>query len=186
MRRQGYSATSVDRICAEARVTKGAFFHYFQSKEDVARAAVDTWCQARAEGYRENMGDPREDPLLRLNRLIDGLVASVRQPPDGMMVCLLGMISQELSSTHEPLRQACSQALSGWTGFVGGLLREAKETRRARVDFDPEEVAWLLNSLWQGSLLVAKTRDNAEVVARNFDHARAYIESLFTAPKSES
>ncbi len=179
MRRHGYAATSVDRICTEARVTKGAFFHYFRSKEDIARAAVEGWCQSRAAGYREDIGDPAVDPLVRLDRLIDGLVTSVRQPPDGMMVCLLGMISQELSGTNAPLRQTCSQALAGWTGFVSGLLREAKEAHRPRIDFDPDEISWFLNSLWQGSLLIAKTRENAEIVAQSFDHARTYIESLF-------
>jgi TetR/AcrR family transcriptional repressor of nem operon len=35
-RRNGYVATTVDEICAAAGVTKGAFFHHFESKEDLA------------------------------------------------------------------------------------------------------------------------------------------------------
>jgi TetR/AcrR family transcriptional repressor of nem operon len=41
MRIKGYNATTVDDICAAASVTKGAFFHYFKSKEDIAKAAVE-------------------------------------------------------------------------------------------------------------------------------------------------
>jgi TetR/AcrR family transcriptional repressor of nem operon len=37
MRQRGFSATTVDDICAEAGVTKGGFFHYFKSKEDWPR-----------------------------------------------------------------------------------------------------------------------------------------------------
>jgi len=40
MRRRGFNATTVDDICAAAGVTKGAFFHYFKSKDDLATAAV--------------------------------------------------------------------------------------------------------------------------------------------------
>src|SRR5215813_8023393 len=40
IRAQGYSATSVDDICREAGLTKGAFFHHFKSKEDLALAAA--------------------------------------------------------------------------------------------------------------------------------------------------
>ena len=39
MLRQGFAATSVDRICGEAGLTKGSFFHHFESKEAVGKAA---------------------------------------------------------------------------------------------------------------------------------------------------
>ncbi len=34
VRQKGYAATSVDDLCKAAGVTKGAFFHHFESKED--------------------------------------------------------------------------------------------------------------------------------------------------------
>jgi TetR/AcrR family transcriptional repressor of nem operon len=37
VRAQGYNATTVDDICAAAGVTKGGFFHYFKSKEELAK-----------------------------------------------------------------------------------------------------------------------------------------------------
>ena len=36
IRTRGYAATSVDDLCSTAGVTKGAFFHHFRSKEDLA------------------------------------------------------------------------------------------------------------------------------------------------------
>src|SRR5215472_17435411 len=40
IRSKGYSAARVDDICAEAGLTKGAFFHHFPSKEACAVAAA--------------------------------------------------------------------------------------------------------------------------------------------------
>ena len=40
VRAKGYSATTVDDICQAAGVSKGAFFHHFKSKEELAIEAV--------------------------------------------------------------------------------------------------------------------------------------------------
>ena len=45
IRTKGYSATSVDELCAAAGVTKGAFFHHFKSKDELGVAAADHWSE---------------------------------------------------------------------------------------------------------------------------------------------
>ena len=42
----GYAATSVDRVIAESRTSKGSFFHHFASKDDLARALVERYAAA--------------------------------------------------------------------------------------------------------------------------------------------
>jgi AcrR family transcriptional regulator len=41
----GYSAASVDSICEQAGVSKGAFYHHFKTKQDVFLALLDGWLQ---------------------------------------------------------------------------------------------------------------------------------------------
>ncbi len=177
MRRQGYCATTVDQICVEAGVTKGAFFHYFGSKEDLAVATVEAWCR---EGvYRADLGEAGNDPLVRLDCLFVGLIASVRNPGDEPLACLLGMVAQELGHSGGRLREVCSDGLEGWTALVSRLLRAAKEAHPVRMEFDPDALAWTLNALWQGSLLVAKTRGDPEIAANNLRQARAHVKRLF-------
>jgi AcrR family transcriptional regulator len=36
---RGYAATTVDAICEKAELTKGSFYYFFDSKEDLARSA---------------------------------------------------------------------------------------------------------------------------------------------------
>jgi len=36
VREKGYAATTVDQVCERAGLTKGAFFHYFESKDALA------------------------------------------------------------------------------------------------------------------------------------------------------
>src|SRR5450755_2427776 len=48
IRTKGYGASTVDDICHAAGVSKGSFFHYFTSKEDLA-LAVAAHFSARAD-----------------------------------------------------------------------------------------------------------------------------------------
>jgi AcrR family transcriptional regulator len=42
---RGYNKARVDDICAEAGISKGAFYHHFESKQALFRALLDRWLQ---------------------------------------------------------------------------------------------------------------------------------------------
>ena len=46
MLERGFTATTVDDICDKAGVTKGSFFHYFKSKDDLAKQVLGRFCAA--------------------------------------------------------------------------------------------------------------------------------------------
>jgi AcrR family transcriptional regulator len=43
--KRGYNKASVDDICAEAGISKGAFYHHFESKQALFLALLDGWLQ---------------------------------------------------------------------------------------------------------------------------------------------
>jgi TetR/AcrR family transcriptional regulator, transcriptional repressor for nem operon len=43
---RGFNAASVDDICKEAGISKGAFYHHFKSKQALFLALLDGWLQA--------------------------------------------------------------------------------------------------------------------------------------------
>ena len=42
---RGYNKASVDDICEEAGISKGAFYHHFKSKQELFLALLDGWLQ---------------------------------------------------------------------------------------------------------------------------------------------
>lgn len=42
---RGYNKASVDDICAEAGISKGAFYHHFESKQTLFLSLLDGWLQ---------------------------------------------------------------------------------------------------------------------------------------------
>ena len=65
-----YGSTTIDDICEKACVRKGSFYYYFNSKADLALAAIeDKWQSMRAES--DSLFSPTVPPLQRLKNFFD-------------------------------------------------------------------------------------------------------------------
>jgi TetR/AcrR family transcriptional repressor of nem operon len=174
----GYAATTVEQICTAAGVTKGSFFHHFTNKEAITQAAIDAWGTMGGELYAAAWANPSDDPLTQIDTFIDIMIAFASRSEQDC-VCMIGMMSQELAATHPTIRSKCAGHLHTWTGMVEELLDRAKRAHPTTNNFSSSQVAWMLNSNWQGSMLIAKTCQQQSITVNNLVLARHYIHSLF-------
>lgn len=73
---QGYHATSVQAIVDAAGVTKGAFYHYFQSKEDLLLLVHDQFIDYQLNQTKEILNQGYS-PSQCLRKIIEVLMVSV-------------------------------------------------------------------------------------------------------------
>jgi TetR/AcrR family transcriptional repressor of nem operon len=176
--RQGFTGSGVDQICEAAGVTKGAFFHHFKSKDDIGRAVLADWADFGMGIYRTAKVEPARYPLDHVHRFFEIMIGFLQNSPSPV-TCVVGIMSQELALANPALRAVCSNHLGEWADFARKLLDEAKAAQPPEVDFDSNDVVWFLNSLWQGSMLISKTRQDPTIAIRNLERARAEIDRLF-------
>lgn len=66
----GYEATSVNQIIADVGISKGAFYHHFQSKEDLIEALACRFASESAAQVAEVLEDPTLDSFARLSTVL--------------------------------------------------------------------------------------------------------------------
>jgi len=67
---RGYDKASLNDVIATAGVSKGAFYHYFASKEALLEALAERFARQALAGVQKIVDDPDLDPLGRLNALL--------------------------------------------------------------------------------------------------------------------
>jgi TetR/AcrR family transcriptional repressor of nem operon len=178
IRTKGYTATTVDDLCESAGVTKGAFFHHFKSKEDMAVAAAKYWTQM-TDGFFE--GAPyqkQKDPLAKLLGYVDFRKAILKGDiPE--YTCLLGTMVQEVYDTAPPIRDACWEALAHHSEDVAAMIDAAKKEYPTAAKVSSMGLAFHIQSVIQGSFILAKAKQNQDVAVESITHLRRYLEYLF-------
>ncbi len=180
---KGFKATTVDDICAEAGLTKGSFFHYFDGKEDLAKATAKHF-----HAFQQCMFDGADfrslaDPLDRVFGRLD-FIAGIARNPQIPKSCLVGNLVQEVAGTHEDIRSVCESAFNSAVADFERDVAAAKLKHAPSAEFEPASVARLYLTLIQGSMILVKASKNAAIFEENVEHLRRYIESLFGKPHS--
>lgn len=178
IRAQGYSATTVDDICAAAGVTKGSFFHHFASKEQLGIAAIEAFGAFAKYIFGAAPYARKSDPRDRVLGYVDLRIEML----DGDIIdytCLHGTTVQEAYRTHPDLRVACDRNMSA---HIDDLVRDIEAAKQRYVPDAPwsaESVGYFMQSVLQGSFIYAKVKQSSEVAKGNLAHLRRYLEVLF-------
>jgi TetR/AcrR family transcriptional regulator, transcriptional repressor for nem operon len=176
IRQQGFSATSVDDLCAAAGVTKGAFFHHFASKEALGVAVVEHWTEMTGALFAAHIYNSRSDPLDRVFAYLDLRRALLDQPiPD--FSCVAGTTVQETFATYPAIRDAGASVKSGMA-HVQAHLAEALAAHPVS-GVTVESLARQFQIATQGGIVVAKALDDAGAAREAFDHLERYLRLLF-------
>ena len=184
IRAQGYSATTVDDICRGAGLSKGAFFHHFKSKEDLALAAAAHFSQMAERLFRGAPYRQLADPVDRLLGYVDFRSALLTGPLPGV-TCLLGTMVQETYDTNPAIREACGTYISGHAAEVAKDIAAAKALHAPEACWSVESLALYTQAVLQGAFVLAKAKGGSDVARDCLAHLRRYLAQLFNRPTSK-
>jgi TetR/AcrR family transcriptional regulator, transcriptional repressor for nem operon len=184
IRAQGYTATTVDDLCATAGVSKGSFFHHFKSKDGLALAAIEHFSTMAAGLFSSAPYHRAADPLDRLLGYVD-FRASILSGELPEYTCLLGTLVQETYETHPDIRTACDRAMSAHIAELTRDVALARQLYCPTAEWTADSVGTFMQSVLQGSFIFAKSTQNATVARDCLAHLRRYLEMLFNNPGND-
>lgn len=182
IRRKGYSATAVDDLCWEAGVTKGAFFHHFRSKDDLAVAAADYWSETTGAFFEQAPFHEHADPLDRVLAYLEFRKAIVAGTvPE--FTCLVGTMVQEVYETSPAIREACNRSITGHAATLVSDIADAVAARGVDLPRGAEGLALHTQTVIQGGFVLAKAGNDPQIAIDSIDHLIRYVELLFGVEK---
>lgn len=180
IRARGYAATTVDDLCRTAGVTKGAFFHHFESKEALGVAAAKHWKELTSALFAAAPYHAPADPLQRVLAYIQyrrDLVAG----DFCQFTCLGGTLLQEIYASSQGMRDACADSILGHVATLQADISAAMQAHQIEADWTAESLARYTQTVIQGSFIMAKATGDAETAREGLDHLARYVELLFCA-----
>ena len=178
VRAQGFAATSVDELCRKAAVTKGAFFHHFESKEALGVAAANHWSTSTGALFEAAPYHDHEDPLDRVLAYVAFRRELLRGKP-AEFTCFAGTTVQESFATSEPIRAACEASIFGHARTLVDDISAAMRKHKVKGRWTAMSLALHTQAVLQGAFILAKANGDAAVALDSVDHLRRYIELLF-------
>jgi len=160
-----YGGVSVDQICERAKVNKGSFYHFFESKADLAVAAYqEHWKQKQPE--MDRLFSPQVPPLERLAKWCIYIYEAQKEKSakyGRVCGCPYASIGTEIATQDDKIRAKAEELMERGAKYVESAIADAKREGSVAVE-DPKKAAQLVQSFVIGSIMQAKVQNDIEVL----------------------
>ncbi len=178
---RGFHDASVNDIVARTSLTKGAFFHYFSTKNDLGYAIAD-------EVLREMVLDRWIRPLAAYKNPVQGIISHFRKiiesTPDEHIAlgCPLNNLTQEMSSVDPVFREKLLAVIQLWISETEKYLKKAQAEGYLSQDVNPRQVAEFVVMVEEGAFAMVKNLRDKKVYWSLYDSLKRYLESISARP----
>ena len=160
-----YGSTTIDHICEKADVRKGSFYHFFDSKADLALAAIEeTWRHKRLE--LDAIFSSTVPPLERLRKYCQAgyrIQADIKAKCGYVLGCPLFSLATEVSTQERPLQKKIQQILDEQHEYFKSAIRDAHKAGLIHAP-DAGAKAKLLLAYYHGLVAEARIRNSLQIL----------------------
>jgi TetR/AcrR family transcriptional repressor of nem operon len=182
---QGLAATSVDSILEEASVSKGAFFHHFPTKNQLAKALVERYAAgdvAFLDEYLARAEKVSDDPAVQVVTFIRLFEDAADQMVADQPGCLYVSYVFEQQLYEDGTVDIIVDTVLTWRRRLAEKLRAAADVHPPAHDIDPDVLADHVFATFEGAFLLTRAMDDPDLMRRQLEIVRRYVALLFGVP----
>jgi AcrR family transcriptional regulator len=148
---KGYEAMSIQDVLGELEASKGAFYHYFDSKQALLEAVVERFADGAMASLAPVLNDPELPALTKLEKVFAGIASLKAEQKDLMLAIIEVWNSDHNAIVREKVRRLSERIM---VPLFSAVVRQGVDEGTLQVD-SPDETARVLVSLMQGFQLQA-------------------------------
>ncbi len=160
-----YGSTTIDQICEKAEVKKGSFYYFFESKSDLAAAALSADWKKRQPEW-DAIFSPTVPPLERLQRFCDCGYQNQKdlQCQCGCVLgCPLFTLGSEVCTQEVTLHAKIKEILGLIHKYIESAIRDAHANGEIEAP-DAAAKARILFAYSEGLMTQARILNDAEIL----------------------
>ncbi|MGN6416891.1 MAG: TetR/AcrR family transcriptional regulator [Pseudobacter sp.] len=174
---KGYQVTSVDEIIATTKVTKGAFYYHFKSKDEMGLAIIN---EILKPSLTRSFIEPLEkeaDPLHAIYNLLYHLLMKDKflKVEYG---CPASNFTQEMAPWNKLFSEALEDLTSRWEKLMITTLENGKKRGEVRQDVNSKQVIRFIMSGYWGIRNFGKLSNSKEAYKPWLKELKSYLEGL--------
>jgi len=144
---KGYYDTSMDEIVAESKLSKGAIYGYFKSKEDLFVALQDKQLEESISVLASTF-TPGDSAKTKLEKVIDTALGAMVSASKNS--CRINLEINVAAPRMRSVRRRRDDRFMALRRFLEEIIREGIENGECRRDVDPNSTALILLALADG------------------------------------
>jgi TetR/AcrR family transcriptional repressor of nem operon len=154
----GFAATSVDQVLRVAGTSKGAFFHHFDSKLDLARSLTERYVAADVSHLQAALDATASvtDPAERVVAFIRHFEDAAEELMSAQSNCLYVAVLTEQQLISNGTADLINHAIEVWRREIAELLRAAATSRGVVLE-DVDALADHIFVTFEGSFLLCRS-----------------------------
>ena len=165
MLRDGYSATRVDEVIRKAGLSKGSFYHFFESKEALGLAALEHYYADRVGRLAAGTYATETDPLRRAQ----GFLKHASRVAEDLWNagCLLASLAADAAGSNRAISNALKKRTSDLRALLVDLLGPFATPALNATDLADQFLVCI-----EGSIVLARIYDDPTYLRRGLEQFR--------------
>jgi TetR/AcrR family transcriptional repressor of nem operon len=183
---KGFAGTSIDEIVTDAGLTKGAFFHHFKGKADLARELVETHAEkdlSMFERFAAEAERASDDPLEQVMAFLRAFEDEISSSDDPAPGCMYAAYTYESMQFEPAVRDFVADTLRRWTSIYVRKFQELLDRYAPAQPVTARQLAEMIVSMIEGGLVLQRAYGDAQATRRQSEQFRSYLTLLFGAPQ---